>query len=69
MDAVQAFTPSPFLFFVIAIVLVTIVFIFSGVKQVPQACGQWYRGPSQGVLSVRLTLTGLRVGRATGSFG
>ncbi|NQV82027.1 MAG: SPFH/Band 7/PHB domain protein [Alphaproteobacteria bacterium] len=37
MDAVQAFAPSPFLFFVIAIVLVTIVFIFSGVKQVPQA--------------------------------
>lgn len=33
----QAFTPSPFLFFVIAVVLVTIVFIFSGVKQVPQA--------------------------------
>jgi regulator of protease activity HflC (stomatin/prohibitin superfamily) len=37
MDAVQAFTPSPFLFFVIAVVFVTIVFIFSGVKQVPQA--------------------------------
>jgi len=37
MDAVQAFAPSPLLFFVIAIVLVTIVFIFSGVKQVPQA--------------------------------
>lgn len=28
MDAVQAFTPSPFLFFVIAVVLVTIVLFF-----------------------------------------
>ncbi len=33
----EAFTPSPFLIFVIAVVLVVIVFIFSGVKQVAQA--------------------------------
>jgi regulator of protease activity HflC (stomatin/prohibitin superfamily) len=33
----EAFTPSPFLFFVIAVVVVVLIFIFSGVKQVPQA--------------------------------
>jgi len=33
----EAFTPSPFLFFVIAVVVVVIISIFSGVKQVPQA--------------------------------